>query len=382
MTRVATIALERNDARLAVEVVQSGPSGTTNSGLEDLASSGAPLIVEGRTIGLLVSTGSGPLGIRSAQVLAGAIAALRAGGQNPSNDGVRLVTRDLRDPLRAEAGLASLASQGAAVIIAGLTPSEALTAAQFAKATQTPTILLSMPSSPVEADSAFVLGDSEEHETEQKLWHALQERNAHTVVTLQDSDDRDRSAPLGSSNSTLVASCLSDSHEAGGRRFPVQSWKLAHVQGLLSLAFADCTREAILEASKALPSPLVSAVGFQGGEIAFSPPGEGILVVASAGSFPLTATDTRSPLEALRKHRGDPPTWSMVLGHDAAVLARAAVQDLPQQRTEDQDGIVALHKRTTEALAKAQADLYSTEVKGFSGRHVIMRTVFVREIAP
>src|SRR6185503_10117901 len=121
VSRLATVALADQDTDLARRLVESTGDqalGEAAEGLEELASSGGAPTVDGRTIGLLVSTGKGQLGVRAAQVLTGVVDALRAGGGGPP-DHVRLATRDERDTKRTDLALLSLASHGAAILIAG-----------------------------------------------------------------------------------------------------------------------------------------------------------------------------------------------------------------------------------------------------------------------
>ena len=99
VSRLAAVALAAQDTDLARRLVDSTDDqalGEAAEGLEELASSGGAPIVDGRTIGLLVSTGKSQLGVRAAQVLTGVVDALRASSGGPP-DHVRLTTRDERD---------------------------------------------------------------------------------------------------------------------------------------------------------------------------------------------------------------------------------------------------------------------------------------------
>src|SRR5882757_9148718 len=75
VARLAAVALEQQDTSLARRLVEStGTSqalGDAAEGLEELASSGGAATVDGRTIGLLISTGQSRLGGRAAEVLTG-----------------------------------------------------------------------------------------------------------------------------------------------------------------------------------------------------------------------------------------------------------------------------------------------------------------------
>src|SRR5262249_660462 len=116
VARLATVALADQDTDLARRLVDSTDDqalGDPAEGLEELASSGGAPTVDGRTLGLLVSTGKSLLGVRAAQVLTGVVDALRAPGGAP--DHVRLTTRDERDTKRTDLALLSLARHGASI---------------------------------------------------------------------------------------------------------------------------------------------------------------------------------------------------------------------------------------------------------------------------
>ena len=89
IARLAAVAIEQQDTELARRLVESTSSssslGDATEGLEELASSGGAPVVDGRMIGLLVSTGSSHLGGRAAEVLTGVVDAVRLTGDSTSD---------------------------------------------------------------------------------------------------------------------------------------------------------------------------------------------------------------------------------------------------------------------------------------------------------
>ncbi len=383
LARLAEVALERHDPALARKVVQSGATGSES--LEDLALSGAPVVVEGHTIGLVLWTVAGWPSEASADVLLGAVEAVREGNQKP-DERARLITRDLRDGGRLDLALMTLASQGASVLVAGLDAPQATVAAKFAELAKIPTILLTPPVEPVASDFAFVLGEAEQA-VEGQLEQALRDRGVRRIATVRGSwgsppRELGAQAQRGDARDDVDRTtwCARDSATVSDKRFPTGAWKEARVDGLLLLADAQCARDAIGEAKKLTRSNLVAALGLHGAQIALTPPRSTALLVASAGRFPLLASDVASPLEASRQHQGEPPSWLTAIGHDAAALARAALRGLPMNRTDEASSVVKLHQQVKESLAVAQANLWTTDAKGFSGQHALSRVVRIREL--
>jgi hypothetical protein len=374
--RLAAVALEKQDTGLARRLVDSTVTsqalGDAAEGLEELASSGGAATVDGRTIGLLVSAGQSHLGARAAEVLTGVVDALRVGGD--SADHVRLASRDERDPKRTELALLALVSQGASILIAGLDPAQADVAEAFAERKQVPVILLSPLSSGKEPRApAYVLGSPRES-VALALAASLAQRGARSV------------APVGGSVAEPppkvafldAAPCDAPSSQAGTSHFPVDAWKVAKVDSLLLLGDASCSTEAIVAASTQRVA-LRAAVGLDGAEIA-TEPSRLPLLVATAGAFPMKRGDASSALYGFKRRQGKAPSFSAALGHDAATLARVAERALPEGRAEDATEVQKRHRAANEALASAEADLWSTSARGFASRSVIARDVVVVEV--
>jgi hypothetical protein len=364
---LASVALKEKDPDLARRLVEAkGPAPVASDvveGLEDLASSGAGAVADGRTIGFLLSTGAGPTGARSAEVLSGAIDALRARSGSSAEDATRIISREERDPARTELALGALASQGAVLLVAGLDAEEADAADRFAARTGTPTILLYPSHKTPHGASAYALGEPEGTECP-ALESALRDRGARRIVTVGPGAVPCDIAPV----------------QAGEPRFPVKAWKQAHTDGLVLSGDSACTRDVLTDVAGGGPAGVRIATGLLGAGIAADEPGASLLLVASAGVFPLSQGASASPLDAYKKRHGIAPSWSVALGHDATVLARLAVTGLPLDRTEDAAKVKALHERVRAALAAAEAPLWTTEARRFGADRAMPRTIAVREI--
>jgi len=373
-TRLAAVAVEHGDTELARRLVDANAAraavADVSEGLEDLASSGGNPSVDGRKIGVLVSPGASPLGPRAAEVLSGMIDALRlaADGVSGADDHVRLVTRDAREVKHTELALLALASQGAAVLVAGTDPARAEIAAAFSARTKIPIILLSHPEKTTSlAPSVFVLAEDEQR-VAALLVSALVGQKARVIATVgaavpQVVDER---------AATFVdpVSCTVVAQTAGEPRFPVASWRTAGVDSLLLLGDAPCGGEAIDEALSAGMTKIRAAVGLLAAPIA-SVPRRIPLLFPFAGHYPARPDDQVSG--GFIKRHGTPPGWFAALGHDAVVLARAALRVVPDRRTEDQAEVARLHAAVVLALASAEGELWSTGAKGFRGANAIAR---------
>ena len=377
VARLSAVALEKQDAELARRLVDSTSTsqalGDAAEGLEELASSSGAATVDGRTIGLLVSTGQSHLGGRAAEVLAGVVDALRLAGD--AADHVKLTTRDERNASRTELALFALASQGASILIAGLDPAQADIAAKFAERTRIPVLLLS----PIAADKeppppAFVLGESSD-KVAQALVQALASHGARSVAPIGGPP------PAAAGKVTFVepTSCSAQPSQAGTMQFPIDSWRAKRVDSLLVLGDASCGAEVVATALGQRLNNLRIAVGLEAAELAAEPTRMPLLL-ASSGSFPLRRSDSSSALYGFKKRHGRPASFWAALGHDAAVLARAALRSLPIDRAEDAPEVEARHRTATGALGNVDAELWSTAARGFGSRTVIAREVVVVEV--
>jgi hypothetical protein len=378
VARLATVALAAQDTDLARRLVDSTDDqalGEAAEGLEELASSGGAPTVDGRTIGLLVSTGKSQLGIRAAQVLTGVVDALRAGGGGPP-DHVRLTTRDERDTKRTDLALLSLASHGAAIIIAGFDPPQADVAARFAARTHLPVLLLSpLSDGKTPTPPAFLLGASRDAVAEALAEH-LKTKGARSVATVGGHLTEAAARGLSMLEDT---SCDAAASQAGESRFPVEGWRKGRLDALLLLGDAACATEAVSDAAGSKLGRVRAAIGLDAAEIA-SEPCPLPLAVASAGRFPLTSGNPGSPLFGFKERHGQAPSWFSTIAHDAAVLARAALRTLPTDSTDQPVEVASRQQRAQASLRGVEAELWSTTARGFSGGYTLERDLHVVEV--
>lgn len=103
-------------------------------------------------------------------------------------------------------------------------------------------------------------------------------------------------------------------------------------------------------------------------------------LVSQAGLFPVDAAAPPATMAHWMLDHASPPGWWAALGHDAAVLAWAAVKDLPEQGTEDPREVSARLAKAAQALGDASGELWTSEARGFGGKQVLPRTIGAREL--
>jgi hypothetical protein len=356
--RLAMVARETKDSALASRLIASAGAllGDQSDFIAQLAAGANRARVEARTVGLLLSLRNDKTRRRGADIADGV-----AFGLGLPGSAARLVSRDDHgDDARIEEALAALSADGAAVVIAGSDEREATVAAAFAQERQIPVILLRPPAQPdPKARFTFIAG-VDPVELESALITALAAHGASPVAVLADEPIRPR-APRPE-----VAAVRGCSEAAA-------SWKPLGVGGVVLSAQGECARAALVAAA---PLRLRFAAGFEADAIAL-PPGS---VMATAGVFPVPLGGKPKPLEPWLKNHPTPPGWWTAVGRDAAVLAWAGVQALPEQGTEEPREVAARRAAAAAALATAQAELWTTEARGFGGGRVLPRTVGVREV--
>jgi hypothetical protein len=379
VARLAGVAIEQQDTALARRLVESSSGnqslGEAAEGLEELASSGGAPAVDGRSIGLLVSTGKSKLGERAADVLTGVVDALRLSGEAGAPDHVRLTTRDERETQRTLLALDALASQGASVLIVGLDAAQAQIAAAFGERHRIPVILLTPPSETKVQPPVFVLGDSTERAAT-LLVEAVVNQGAKSVAPIGGSVPTSMS---GRATFVESSSCDAPESQAGESRFPIAAWRAARVDHILLLGDASCASEAIDDVVAARLPATRAAIGLEAA-VVVGEPGKMTSLVNTSGNFPLRHGDTSSPLFGFKKRQGRAPSWFAALGHDAAVLARAALRSLPLDRADAKDEVDKRHDAVRDAILRAEADLWTTEARGFAGQAVMAREIGVTEV--
>lgn len=347
--RLAQAAIAGRDPALASRLLATSSPllGTSADAIADLAGGAGGARVEAPTLGLLLPIRSDETRRRGTQVVSGVAFGLGLPGSM-----ARLKTRDDQGRVEGvEDALTGLGADGAAIVIAGVDEEEATIAARFAARESIPVVLLSPPRADVEKSPfVFVLGEEPER-VRKALVAALPVRGQ--TVWVGDKGGVDMSRP-----------------EAFECTKPPPSWR-----GIAGVAvYGGCVPEVLLAVTG---TKTKCAVGLDVGGLSL-PKGT---LAATAGLFPIDAGAAKgAALEGWMKQHADPPSYWAALGRDAAALAWIGVQVLPAQGTKDPKEVKARREKAAAALASAQAELWTTEAKGFGGERKIARQVGVREI--
>jgi len=350
--RLTAVALKSRDFELARRLLDSAPasfrSGESGALLVRLASSGAltPLIA-GRSLGVVLGVRSVDARRRSASVAAGMARALGLPASEGDPAAVRLLVRDDGGEVDGtERALSELASEGAAILVAGVDDEGAGRALAYAETEHIPVLLLRTPPK-VPVRFGFVVGANETEERD-VLKAELARRGLLQV------------AQVGAGG----ASCQAVAERAGEPRFPIAVWKRERVHALTLMSDAACALDVEAELVRARLKPTLLC-GLECAELAV---GQGRSLEwygIQAGRFPSAS------------RVGTPLTFYEALGHDAASLAKVALRDFPLERVDDAKGVVELHARAERGLSAASAELWSTEERGFSGGRVLARRLTV-----
>lgn len=351
--RLTQLALTESDAELARRLLDSAPPSLRGSeqgrALSRIATEGTVTArVIGRSIGLVLSLGDERTRRRSAEVTAGVSRALGLPTSAKDPNSVRLLIEEEHgQPGHMQRALAALSGEGAAVLVAGVDAAGASEAANYALRAKIPVIVLAPPEPKPQA----------------------------SVFCVAPPADSDRAALDGAVNGSAQTPAIVIGAEglpcraevpAGETRFPVAEWRKSKTRALMVVEDAECGRELFAELERARLRPLVG-LGLESAELLPLADYRGQKIAVSAGRFPGSATTENS--SNLR--------WYEVLGHDAGVLAGAAVRDFPLQQAEQAGEVARLHERARRALLEVRAELWSTEQKGFANAHELGRTLRV-----
>ena len=359
--RLVSIAVREKDAALARSLLDSAPAALrasdSGSALVSVAGGGqsVPLIL-GRSIGVALSLGSADARRRSANLVAGLARGLGLPEAAEKPGGVHLISQDDGGSSAGTAeALRELAAQGAAILVAGVDTESADIAARFADQNEIAVVLLQVPTpGATPFRHAFVVGESST--SEQTVIDAeLSRRNLQRI------------ARVGRSGEACDAPLIN----AGGPRFSVDEWRRERVSALLVFGSAACASDVARELHDVAFAPLL-ALGLEGSEFVYASDAPRARFALCAGSFPL----------ATRAEPGDNPAlpaidWYEALGHDAALLAKVALDGFPDGRVDDGRVVRELHARAERALSAAQAPLWTSDSRGFSAAHVLPRTLTI-----
>ena len=136
---------------------------------------------------------------------------------------------------------------------------------------------------------------------------------------------------------------------------------------------ASCASEAMVAAAAAR---VKFAAGLEANMLVV-PPGS---LRATAGLFPIDGARPPAALGEWMKHHAAPPSYWAALGRDAAALAWTGVQALPARGTEDPKVVAARRAQAAQALAGAEAELWTSDGRGFGGARTLPRSIGVVEV--
>jgi hypothetical protein len=178
-------------------------------------------------------------------------------------------------------------------------------------------------------------------------------------------------------------SCDSLASRAGESRFPLGAWDRAGVHGWLVAGSPACAED-LFRGLRRPPRRGTVALSLEASEAHDRPPVGVRLVTAATGVVPLALADPDDPrvsdVRAMVARTGAPAAWWAALGHDAAILARAAVASLPLDTTAEADAIARRRAIVRQGLVDARAMLWTSEHDGFDATQSLPRTIRVTDL--
>src|SRR6478735_5576569 len=360
--RLVAIAVREKDAALARTLLDTAPAalraGATGSALVGIASGiqTHPLI-SGRAVGVALSLGNADVRRRSASLAAGLARGLRGSAAEGTSGKVQLITQDdggnSTGTLEA---LRELAAEGAAILVAGLDGVSADVAVNFAEENAIPVLLVQPPETwagPL--SSAFVLGESSSRE-QAAIDAELSRRGLQRIARVGRMGD----------------SCEGVAETAGGARFAVQQWRRNRVSAVLVLGSAACASDVVRDLRGTSGFAPELALGLEAAEFVYQSDAPRGRFALGAGSFPSPTRFGSDDNPAL-----PPIDWYEALGHDAALLAKGALEGFPDGRVDEEHAVHELHARAQRALASVRAPLWTSEERGFSKGQTLNRTLTI-----
>ncbi len=312
--------------------------------LSRLATTGAPpkVRVIGRRLGLLLGAGTREARDRSASVVSGLLASLDLTSETLVS-AVELKTEtDTGAPGATLGALESLASDGVALVVAGIEPESAAVAASYAERERLPVLLLDTPAGASTSDYVFGMGADPEAVAKKLTEAAAQAGFAKT-------------AGVGPG----FVSCDAAPTENGVPVFPFEEWRQSKVEALLLLGDAVCSRQVVAGLAGLKPKPVLF-LGLESSNLSGIPAGYR-RVTLGAGKFPEGVAPGKS--------------WFHVLGHDAGILGAEALLGLPASvLVEDRKEASRLHALARTALSRAKGELWSSDAHGFEASQKLPRT--------
>ncbi|MBX3183162.1 MAG: hypothetical protein KIT72_04670 [Polyangiaceae bacterium] len=348
VARLTEGALARGDAELAGRLLGERTPNESRERRAELArlaaaSASAPS-VQGRLVGLALSTGTALRRRRSAEVARGLTRALGLPKVARDEAEVRLISAaDTGGAGAMRRALMELLGSGASLLVAGVDEVGAAEVLAFAQSSSVPIVLVEPGGVSATPDTVFVVGEGPRS-------RELLEREI---------------ARRGLQSARVDAElCDAAPARAGASRFPMGKWQGGGVTALLITGPVACAGQLALDLSAARYQPLLAS-DLEATRIGFEATWRGGRLSLRAHRFP---------------GEGAADTWFAALGHDVGALARRALRELPLSTTKEAEAVLALHRQALAAFARAEATLQTTTARGFQqGRRLPRELSLVSE---
>jgi hypothetical protein len=346
------LAQSTNNGTLARRLVADAPTRYLRSPegeqLRRLAqSSDVPESVMHSAIGILLELDNDRSSRQSAELVTGAMRALASVGKD---EPVRLITRELRsfEASEIDRALSALVMDGAALLLAGLSPKAAKIASEVAEVRQTAVVVFAEPSQPVNLGSfAFVL-QSPDPQVERIFRAAGPESRKMTRLTVED------------------AFCRADERLGWTPEFLLSRGDVlvtADATCAMRLAEELRTRESSLRVWLG-PNAAQAADAFED---------------ASTITSPQLSEQSESRPVALWQERFQRlPSWFEALGYDATRLGIEAIRQRGLDSLRGDALVRAARKKVRDALTRVECDLMTTTERGFAGGTVLRPVMVAR----
>lgn len=392
--RLAHLALERNDAVMARELLDGGHVLGRELGipLEDLAgSTKGQRVVRGRTVGLLLPVGTVGLREAAAETVRGVAWSLglsalpSTNSVTVANDGSRLVTRDAGEGgARLEEALEELAGEGATVIIAGLDSKSATRALAWGDLVNLSVISLAVPEGGMRVARGVVLGVPLGDQVA-VLGKYFQEHKAPSVTLIAGNEvgsTTDVTKHLAKAGVSLTLmppfSCDLPPAPAGALRFPLR--EAARKKSVFWVAgSSECVRDVATDLTDVdRRATLISTL--EGGiptadvrlaEMKFVTVSSGLVPVLTERAEEVTGAEIRSYM----KTYGLNPSYWAALGRDAGALAMRAMAPLPLDSVAEERAIYQRRAVVEGGLLAAQLKYWTSSATTLGADRHLPRTL-------
>jgi hypothetical protein len=355
--RLTAIAVEERDPELARFVLEQGSDlGSERHVAQDLmdlaTSTESERHVRGRTIGLVLQTESEEQRLRSSAVAAAVAVALGLPRAGRDRDAVRVVfAQDAGGPSGATTAFQNLGTQGAAIVIGGFDAGTAEQHSWQAERVGIPTLLLH-PHQLATPRWSYTLGVS--RASERALLEAEMIARGLFASRLVENDDD---------------ACEPDTGRAVQAK--VRSWSEGGSDSVLFLGSRACA-ELVLQVNTRAKRPLPIALGLSASAAATR--ADPHAVALAPGGYPFDPADTK--LAAWLERNSNTPSWYEALGHDAAVLASAALSQLAAGEHSGASDVGAHHDAVRATLLRLDGTrLWTSDSSGFDAALAIVRRI-------